>query len=234
MRIGAIAMSDNQAYVPDTWFQKVVNWHALRGFGQSKIASLSIATPFVGYLILYHEALRPFMGGLGGLIGSGSHEQCGPWISFIGRLNCIYFGALSLGIGTIIYRVFAHPVIKRFDDISDYVERQISTVTARNLRSMFVTIMSRRSGVARQLLRRAEWLDRSKVDFKVASDAFSTRNDRSLSVDVLRSYYNVRDRYEFRPLATMTAILYLIGFGLLAIPGLFFTARVGCVIVFGD
>ena len=140
-------------FEPDDWKRRHINWFALRGFGKSKTASFTIAAPFVGYVILYHEMLSPYLGGLGGLLQSElAGQSCGPWISFITKLHLVYLGLLCLGIGTIIYRVCANQIIQSFSSISDYVDREERHITARNLRSMFVTVQSRRPGIAPQFL----------------------------------------------------------------------------------
>lgn len=218
-------------FKPDDWWRKNVNWFTLRIFGQSKVASFTIAAPFIGYVILYHDMLRPYLGGLGGLLQSQYEgESCGPWIDFIDKLHLVYLGLLCLGIGTIVYRVFADHVIQSFANISDYVEREQEHITARNLRSMFATIRSRRTGMKNQFLDRAPWLDR-EVNLKVASDTYARNDDPNVAKDVLRSYYTVLDRYSSRFWAYLAMIAYGIGFLLLAIPGLFFTGRVLCTLL---
>lgn len=219
-------------YQPDGWRRKNVNWFTLRIFGQSKVASFTIAAPFVGYVILYHDMLRPYLGGLGGLLQrEHAGESCGPWIAFIDKLHFVYLGLLCLGVGTIVYRFFANQVIQSFANISDYVEREEQHITARNLRSMFETIRSRRTGMKNQFLDRAPWLEREKVSLKVASDTYARNGDPNVAKDVLRSYYNVLNRYSSRFLVYLATVAYCIGFLLLSIPGLFFTGRVLCTLL---
>ncbi len=226
-------MSGTSNHVPDHWYRRIFNWHLLRGFGQSKVGAVSIATPFVGYAILYHDKLQPYLGGLGGSLGLNSSSQCcGPWIDFIDRLHLLYLGALCLGLGTITFKIFADKAIKSFDNISEYVEKQSISLTARNLRSMVVTIRSKRQHIAEQLISRAAWLDREQHSLKKASESFAGQKDNTLCYDVLRSYYNVKDRYSARGWLYFTTLLYGLGFTLLAIPGVFFTFRVLCTMIF--
>jgi len=211
----------------ENWSQKKINWLNLRGFGQSKVASVTLAAPFVGYMILYHDKLQPYLGGLGGLL---SENHCTPIIDFMIKLHLLYLGLLCLGIGTLIYRVCADKVIQSYASISDYVEREEPHVTARNLRSMLITIKSRRAGMEPQFLERANWLDRKKMDLTEASHVFKDA-DPNIGKDVLRSYYNVLSRHSSRHWVYVVAGFYVVGFLLLAIPGFAFTLRVLCVLI---
>lgn len=218
------------SWQPEAWRFRTLNWHLLRGFGQSIPAAITMSTPFVGYMILYHSHIEDYLGGLGGLLERQSEPgQCLPWIEFSTRLNLIYLGLLFLGVGTIVYKIFAPGIVKGARDINDYVVETIDNVSARNLRSMFATIRSRRPIVASTFLQRAPWLDRAK-SLKTASDALKKDDDNQIKIDVLRSFYAVQDRYTSRWAVYAVLALYTIGFSLLAVPGLAFTARVLCVV----
>ena len=228
-------MTRPSRYKPDTIWHRVVNWMALKGFGQSTAGSVTMATPFVGYLILYHDAVRPYLGGLGGLLATDT-GACGRWIGFQTHLNLLYFGLLALGIGTIIYRICADREIKTHAGVSDYVERNAPHITVRNLRSMWRIIHDRRPGMATDLVWRGSWLDPEEVGsladaIAQAENAAPENPTLELKHDVMRSYFKVLDRYSARHWAWVASLLYLIGFSLLAIPGLLFTARVLCTIV---
>ena len=218
------------SWKPEAWHLRTLNWQLLRGFGQSLPAGVTMSTPFIGYVILYHEKIKDLLGGLGGLLDEQAlADQCGPWFDFAMRLNLVYFGLLLLGIGTIIYRIFAPDPVKNARNISDYVLKTADHVTARNLRSMFVTIKSRRPEVAASFDQLAPWLDRKK-SLKTASDALKKLDDGQLKIDVLRSYYNAQNRHSSRMAVYMTLFFYVLGFLLLAVPGIAFTSRVLCVV----
>jgi hypothetical protein len=208
----------------------MLNWHLLRGFGQSVPAAITMSMPFVGYMIVYHSQIEELLGGLGGSLDlQGQSGRCVSSIGFSMRLNLVYLGLLLLGVGTILYKAFAPKIVKNTRDINDYVVGVIDNVSARNLRSMFATIRSCRPQVAATFLQRAPWLDRGK-SLKTASDALKKEDDNQIKIDVLRSYYSVQDRYNFRVAVYIVLGLYLVGFLLLAIPSFFFTGRVLCVV----
>lgn len=213
------------------WINRNLNWFRLRGFGQSKVASFSMATPFIGYVILYHEKFRPYLGDLGGLLNSPSiNASCGPLVDFMTRLHMLFLGLLCLGIGTIIYRIFADQVIQSNTNISDYVDHELPNITVRILRVMFVKIRSRRPDLQTQFLDVAPWLNRDEVTLKAASEAYTRFDNESITRDVLRSYYTIMDRHNVRLGVYFSTSFFVIGFILLAIPSLAFTGRVLCAI----
>lgn len=225
--------TSQNGWKPEPWRVRVLNWHLLRGFGQSLPASITMTTPFVGYMILYHTQIEEYLGGLGGLLDRQVQPgTCEPWFDFSTRLNIVYVSLLLLGIGTIFYRVFAPEIVKRARDINEYVLESIDNVSARNLRSMYVTIKSRRPEVAASFDERAPWLDRQK-SLKTASDALKKDGDNQIKIDVLRSFYNVQDRHSSRGIVYTVIGFYAVGFVLLSLPGFAFTARVLCA-VWGD
>ncbi|WP_417452652.1 hypothetical protein [Kiloniella sp.] len=212
------------------FWNRLLNWQMVRGFGQSAPATLTMATPFIGYAILYHAEIEIWLGSLGGLLDKGNLlNDCDQLISFPMRLNLLYCGILLLGIGTIVYRLFAPVEIKTTRSIADYVMANIDLVTARNLRSMFITIKSRRPDAVDSLLRRAPWLERDK-SLKTASDALKQDEDNQIRIDVLRSYYSALDRNTGRTAVKIVTVFFVLGFILLSIPGVAFTARVMCTI----
>lgn len=188
-----------------------------------------MTTPFIGYMILYHSQIEVYLGGLGGLVDKQvTAGACLPFVGFSMRLNLLYMGLLLLGLGTIIYKTFAPSVIKEAPTINDYVVGALDNVSARKLRSMYVTIKSRRPQIASSFVQIAPWLDREK-SLKSASDALKKDDDNHIKIDVLRSYYNVQNRQTARAAVYIVLLLYVAGFLFLGIPGLDFTRRVLCV-----
>lgn len=221
---------EKQKWQPEAWHFRTINWHLLRGFGQSVPAAISMLTPFIGYIVLYHTKIETYLGGMGGLIDAQTtSDQCVSWMDFSMRLNLVYCGLLLLGIGTIAYRIFAPEAVKESRNISKYVLNSIDNISARNLRSMYTTIKSRRAEIASSFLESAPWLDRTK-SLKSATDGLRKDESGQLKIDVLRSYYNVQDRHTNRPVVYAVLTMFAFGFLLLAIPGIAFTSRVLCVV----
>lgn len=222
-------MSESQKYNPDSFVQKTFNWEGLRGFGESKIAALSMAGPFIGYAIIYNEAVHNFLNEVfNETLLASTPGTCEGWFSIIQRLNLLYIGIFLIGSGSILFRCFCPNLVRTHGNIFLYLENESQHVTARNLRSMFVTIRARRRSVSDQLLARAPWLDRG-TDAGRAQESFEA-SGIPIRTDVMRSFYNVRSRYEKRFLVYVIYALYGAGFFLFGLPGLSFTYRVFCTI----
>lgn len=73
----------------------------------------------------------------------------------------------------------------------------------------------------------APWPDRKK-SLKTASDALKKLDDGQLKIDVLRSYHNAQNRHNSRMAVYMTLFFYVLGFLLLAVPGIACTSRLLC------
>ncbi|MBB3410013.1 hypothetical protein FHT87_003945 [Rhizobium sp. BK316] len=220
-------------HTPDGWQHKNINWEVLSGFGRSSVATLTMAAPFLGYIVLYHSSLSMYLGGLGGLIdGQSQANACHPWLTVEQKINLLYLGLLSLGWGSILFRVLAPSVVKRSSGIADYVDQELPRATARNMRSMFVTIRSRRPSLEEDFIERAPWLDRTRASLKVAADSLHQVKDDQLQIDILSSYYNVLSRHTARLAVYITVALYAVGFLLVSIPGFTTTIRVLCVMRF--
>ena len=133
-----------------------------------------------------------------------------------------------LGVGTIAYRVFAPEVIKSSRNITDYAVNSSNNVSARILVSMYQAVISIKPEVASNFLQRAPWLDGSQ-SLKTASDALRN-DDGQLRIDLLRSFYDLQNRHTARSVVYIVLVFFVLGFLMLAIPGLEFTKRVLCVV----
>lgn len=213
---------------PDGPVRRIVNWQVIKVFGQTPVGAATMAAPFIGYLILYHDAIEPYLGGLGGMLDA---RACGPWIGFETRLHLLYFGLLCLGIGTIIYRVMADPDVKLHGNTSDYVAKNAANVTPRNLRGMLRVVDAARPDLGAWLRADGAWIfEARKKRNHPEVKALIAETGEERKRDVMRSYFNVLDRYSARAFVWAAALFYLTGFALLTVPGLAFTARVLCTI----
>lgn len=230
-------MSVNESKISsnrDDWEKKTINWELVRGFGQSPIASLSIVMPFIGYVLIYHSQISAYLGDLGGMLTEQELQFASPdetqkdfvILSMHEKLNLIYLGMFLVGVGSIIYRLFAPKTIKEFSSISSFSSLELPRATARRLRSMMTTISSRRPEITKDLFSIAPWLDKKHSNLKTASSELKKFSDEQIQNDVLSSFYNVESRYTSRVALYITLGFYSSGFLLLAVPGLTFTFRV--------
>lgn len=215
----------------NSW-QTVFNWEALSGFGRSKVATGTMAAPFIGYLILYHSSIEQYLGGFGGLVGMhAAPGVCSAWLSGWQKLNVTYVALVILGIGSILYRLAAPTVIKLYGNAHEYLDRELPKATAGRLRTIYSSSLIHHGTQSEPLLKRASWLDPKQASLKSASDALQAAKDDQLKIDILTCHYTVMDRWTLRPAVYATAILYGLGFLLLSLPGLDLTRRVVCVML---
>ena len=212
---------------------EAINWSMLGAIGRSKAATISILIPFVGYLIIYHNAITPYLGGLGGALDAEGDECCKAYFSFETKLHLIYLGAICIGVGTIFYRIFAHKLIKKYSDVNDYIHSELDFLSSECIRNIFSEIREVKSTNSEEFLKIAPWLCSDKVGRKSASDAYNSNKEASIIIDVLKSYYLYIDNERNKAFIYVTAILYAIGLILISLPGIFFIYRVLCTLVVG-
>jgi hypothetical protein len=97
----------------------IPTWASLRSIGNSRAIQASVAFPVIGYLVLLSSQFTSiFDGGL-----TGEAHQGGDWWSRLWSLKLyfVYFGLLSLGIGSALYQYRCPRQIKKHGDWEDYV-----------------------------------------------------------------------------------------------------------------
>jgi hypothetical protein len=230
-------MSKKASKPRDTFWHKTVNWEVLRSIGGSPLAAVSVLMPFIGYVILYNGQVVTFLEGVGLKLPqfSAAFEEAeikGAWafslvdLEVLTRLNYLYVGSFFVGCGTILYRLAAPKTVTQCGSINSFYDRELDRASARRLRSMVATIKARRVEVSNRLISVAPWLDRDNATLKIAYGEMREQEDTQLQADVLSSFYNVESRYFRRKHAMTVFILYIIGFLLVSIPGIAFTAQV--------
>lgn len=106
------------------YFSETISWSFLGHIGQSKAVKLTILMPFVGYLIFFNSHIKDFLE-ISYINLNSNHnsiDQNGKMeIVTFNRLIFVYFGLLSLGIGSVLYSIFAPEEIKQNPLANNYV-----------------------------------------------------------------------------------------------------------------
>jgi hypothetical protein len=94
-------------------------WMELRALGNSRAVQASVLFPVVGYLILFNDQVSTFL-------SISRLENAQPTLGVLGwawshKLHFIYFGLMSLGLGSFIYSFRCPFIIKKHGDFADYV-----------------------------------------------------------------------------------------------------------------
>jgi hypothetical protein len=98
----------------------IPTWSQLRTIGNSRAVQASVAFPIVGYLILLSSQFTDvFDGGLAGRSNQLDHDLWTRLWSL--KLYFVYFGLVSLGVGSALYQWRCPRQIKKHGDWEDYV-----------------------------------------------------------------------------------------------------------------
>jgi hypothetical protein len=92
-------------------------WSALRGFGNSPPAKLTILIPLIGYLIIFNDKIVPFLELSQQITGASSDYGA----SISPRLLSIYFGLCLIAVGTAIYSMRCPTEVKYYGSSAAYV-----------------------------------------------------------------------------------------------------------------
>lgn len=209
------------------WLRGLINWSNLHGIGNSRIVTLTVFTPFIGYAIIYHSEAAKILGNLGGLLETfGNDQTCLPAMDFQTRLSFFYIGLLLVGIGSILFKIFAPIEVKGHGNQVEYAEKQLHYLTTRNFRSMFWEIERKRPIVAEKILEKnQQWLFGYDTSFGLTGESAKNREGQ---IDIVRSYFTTKSRYTNRVAAYITTLVYVWGGVILIVPSIEFTYRVVC------
>lgn len=217
----------------ETFLQKKIDWLLLRGFGASKLATVTVLMPFIGYTILYNSQIELWFGGLGGLLDTRQSEGvCPAYFSFFQRLNFLYCGFLLLGLAAIIFKIFAPKELKYYRDVDHFIDSVRPNLSARKVRSMYRTIENRRPSIGKSLQERAGWLQTS-IPITKASIEFTRNENEDLVLDLLRNFHQAQNRHYKRFAVISCSLLFVAGTTTLSLPAIAFSLRVLCAILQG-
>lgn len=183
-------------------------WARLRGIGNSALVRATIVVPVIGYMIILNAFVADYLK-LHGV--EWSHQSSGLldrlWAS---KLYLIYFGLMSVGIGGAIYQWKCPHFVKKHGDWPDYV-----AATAPHTDQRQASVLAKITGA------------------DLESDRIFGAGSGSDTPDLIRRYL----RQHYAQMASnhpvwrvATAVLFGLGFGLLAIPSAMTAARVAIVL----
>jgi hypothetical protein len=214
----------------ESFLQENINWALLRGFGATRLATVTAMMPFIGYVILYNSQLSGLLGGFGGLLDQQESVcQCGSILSFETRLNLVYLGLFSVGVSALLFKAAAPRELKLYRDVNQFIDQERGNLTARRVRSMYRTVSFRRKRIGTELVARANWLG-ADVSIEKASVEFAGNKNEDVILDLMRIFFQAQDRHFRRLAAIVCFVFFVIGTLLLAVPSATFTFRVMCAI----
>jgi hypothetical protein len=111
----------------------LVSWSAIRRIGQSRLLSLTIVVPFLGWLLLFNQHVVEML--------TLSPELVRRWMKLpnasdeiahqltLPRLYYVYFGLTFLGVGSGLFARFCPQIVKNYASAIECVQAESSLVT---------------------------------------------------------------------------------------------------------
>ncbi|WP_330082578.1 hypothetical protein [Methylocystis iwaonis] len=192
-----------------------MKWSHIRALGNSPLAKLTTATPFVGYIILFNENIKDYA-----KLSNDLHLDLNESLLYV------YFGLFFVGVASILYGLLAPLEVKKYSSAVEYISRDEPHL------SVF-----QRAEIA-QKLKTGDEVARSS--FTDLHDWNNNRpspdiNDSSKRGDEvcrasLQLYFEMLDRSR-RYARLIIAAFYAIGFSALCVPALRAFFKVSAVLL---
>jgi len=112
----------------------LLTWMQLRSVGNSRLVQASVLFPLIGYLILFNDQVSSFLV-FRGLDAALPSQGILAWI-WSRKLYLLYFGLMSLGVGSLIYSLRCPHLVKKHGDFSDYVRIDGPSLSVRSTRNL--------------------------------------------------------------------------------------------------
>jgi len=174
-------------------------WANLRVFGNSRPVQIATIFPIVGYFILLSTRVTNLIdGGIAGPAASGNLIDA-AW-SF--KLYFVYFGLISLGIGSAIYQMRCPREVKKYADNAEFVLTHSAAVSMNELKFMADETVHAEGTLPAHY---------QQPDYRIPT---------------MKNFYALKSHQ--RPWSRIaTTMFFFGGFALLAVPSLLTLAKVG-------
>lgn len=202
-------------------FLRRMNWSTLRTVGNSRLVSLTIFIPIIGYLVILSDNfisyLRPAEEFLG-VTTSG--------LTLIEKLKLVYLGLVFLSFGQAIFWIRCPKLIKNYGSFLEYIEREKRHIVGSD--KEHVNAHNREQFLRSCVLEMEilyEGQDTEEISFyKEIAESLQNNENKHQYVnhgrkleDLMETRYEAHDSMYRKPLYACM-ILYSIGFLLLFIP----------------
>lgn len=196
---------------------KVISWVELRKVGHSKIIQGTIFVPIFGYLILFSQWFLNFVGEPDGF-------------KHLWKIYIIYYGFVTLAIGSIIYNLRCPRIIKTHGFMSHYVSSvgplfekfNFSTIifeSIEHIKKNRLFVESCTGANARSFYRELMNIhDNEELEKQVLVQSPKIIED-GRKTEYLIAYYLINSELHLKSRAAVQ-FLYLFGFVLIAIPSI--------------
>lgn len=194
-----------------------LSWESLRRLGESRVAKISVLAPFIGHFVLYNGAVLEYI------------SVADNWDFFanrfgVTRLHLTYFGLFVFGVASVLFQLTCPMVNRRYESLEQFVTSELPLCTG----TVLIAVYDRLNGKYGERFRR-QLEDAIGDAGDGTSNPLSPNNLHSTldrhKLDLLRLEYTLENEAGATTRHAVT-ILYLVGFALLALPGLLIFAEV--------
>lgn len=199
---------------------RIPSWESIRKIGQSKILGLTILVPILGYMILFNEQLVHYFELSKDIFTSTVIDASPDGVNISNdnksRLFYFYFGFSFLGFGSLIYQLFCPSIIKEHSSDREFIRDGLSLMTEKR-----IDLVRRYLGQKVDESLFPELAD-LKQRFKIAKEMnleHGTKHRELAAKDLMLMQWQYENWSYFIARIFIFA-LYLLGFGILAIPTL--------------
>jgi hypothetical protein len=113
------------------WISRIFppKWDSLRGLGQSRIVSLTVLAPFIGYLIIFNQYVARYLEL--SIAAIGIFENAEDVVAGnLSRLRQLYVGLVAIGIASILFKTFCPFPINKHKDEYDFINSELNVMTS--------------------------------------------------------------------------------------------------------
>ena len=219
-------------------------WSTLRILGQSKMVSMTIFVPVIGYMILLNEDVVGYLSLSDELLSKSSVTESN-WLSFsdtFGRLRLIYLGLVFVGIASFIFKIRCPSEILRHRNEYDYIHAELAVMTSERFSAAKERLTQWPASIPNDLRLRVNSVEDTELSEtlmqvsaiartgqppKLIWDDWYNRNRRIMS-EALSVLYDIVNQSRVYWRSTIFA-LYVLGFLILLWPSLEIFIRIAII-----
>lgn len=212
----------------------IPSWHQFRVLGQSRVVNSAVLFPVVGYYILFGEQFQSHLV----LLPEFASNQCESnqlvnWVYSWSRAHLLYLGMLFIAVASIVYQLFCPGLIKEYSSARSYLALDTQRRSLYQLKYIVNEILNIPDHKKRWY---SEWIldvnnsygpvfDKSETisqlrgafrsdtaGFGSVDGEFNERLEDATNVAMLM-FYSVSS-WSRQKMRTITAVSYILGFGL--------------------
>lgn len=107
-----------------SWFNETTRWSNLNRLIGGRLPKLAIIAPFVAFLILHNEPLRPFLA-----MAESWHPNSFVKTLALSRFDIFYVGLVILGLAAAVFSLFSPSQVTSHDGYEEFIKFKENTKT---------------------------------------------------------------------------------------------------------